>query len=259
MGGTDGTSDVTVIGGSGGQPGTAGAEGAGGAGFEAGADGSGPEGGAGGNPGPFDAHEGGGGGGGGVFGGGGGGSGNSGMDPSLNVAYAGGGGGGGGSSLAPLGGSLNLAAPAAAPGILLSWTSPAGPGPGSGSDGSSPVVSRESSPVVSRETISPSAFPAAPRGPTALPSASRRYGAKVAYTLNEPADVSFTVTQRRRGRRVTRRGSFTRSGTAGVNRFRFTGRLVGRKLKPGKYQLVATPSTGANPGRAAGASFRMIN
>jgi hypothetical protein len=274
--GTDGASDVPISGGSGGQPGTAAAAGAGGSGLETGGIGSGPTGGAGGSPGPFTLHEGGGGGGGGVFGAGGGGSGGSGMDPSSNQAVAGGGGGGGGSSLAPSGASLNLAAPGAAPGIVLTWTPPGGPGSSPGPSPSGGGVA-----VVSGETLSPSAFPAAPSGPSALASARRRYGARVAYTLNQAADVSFTVVQRQPGRmvnggvcakpapsnssaprctrRVTRPGSFTRAGSAGANSFRFTGRLAGRKLKPGKYQLLATPGTGAKTGQAASASFRIID
>jgi hypothetical protein len=265
--GTDGTLDVTISGGSGGQPGTPASAGAGGSGFDTGGSGSGPTGGAGGSPGPFNLHEGGGGGGGGVFGAGGGGSGGSGVDPLSNSAYAGGGGGGGGSSLAPSGTKLNLAAPGAAPGIVLTWTPPGGPGSGGVA-------------VVSREKLSPSAFPTAPSGASALVSARRRYGAKVTYTLNQAADVRFTVVQRQPGRktksghcakpmtanssarrckrRVTLPGSFTRAGSAGANSFRFTGRLKGRKLKPGMYQLVATPRTGAKTGRAVSASFRII-
>src|SRR5204863_133674 len=61
--------------------------------------------------------------------------------------------------------------------------------------------------VLTREKISPKAFPAAPSGPSAR-AARRRYGAAVSYTLNEPATVLFTVTQRRTGRRV-RRGTKT--------------------------------------------------
>jgi hypothetical protein len=59
-------------------------------------------------------------------------------------------------------------------------------------------------------------------------------------------------------RLVTLTGSFTRGGKAGANSFRFTGRLAGHRLKPGKYQLVATPSAGGRTGRAASASFRII-
>ena len=276
--GTDGASDVTIAGGSGGQPGTAIAAGGGGAGFQAGGSGSGSTGGAGGSPGPFALHEGGGGGGGGVFGGGGGGSGNSGTDPSSNSAIAGGGGGGGGSSLAPQGTSLSLAAPGAAPGVVLTWTPPSGPGPapgpGAGAGGGGGVA------VVSGLTLSPSAFQAARSGPSALASGGRRYGSRVAYTLNEAADVRFAVVQllpgrrgrggicakpttansssRRCVRRVTRPGRFTASGGAGANGFRFTGRLAGRKLTPGRYQLVATPAAVGATGQAARASFRVV-
>jgi hypothetical protein len=269
VGGTDGASDTPVSGGSGGQPGSAASPGAGGPGYPAGGNGSGPVGGGGGNPGPFNGHEGGGGGGGGVFGGGGGGSGNFGMDASLDQAYAAGGGGGGGSSLVSSGASLNLAAAGSAPGIVLSWAAPGGPGLGGGGAA-----------LVSRMTLSRAAFPAAPSGPSALVSARRRYGSKVAYMLNQAADVTFTVTQRKPGRRskgghcakptranrsarrctrlVTLPGVFTRAGEAGSNGFRFTGRLAGRRLKPGNYRLVATPGRGANTGRAASASFRII-
>jgi hypothetical protein len=143
-----------------------------------------------------------------------------------------------------------------------------------GTSGVPPVL-----PAVGAVTLSPSSFPAAPRGPSVL-AAKRRYGTKVSYTLNEAADVRFTVAQfqsgreakggrcvtstraNRRARRCTRRvtlpGSFTRAGTAGANSFRFTGRLRGRKLRRGRYQLVATPSAGGKAGRAARASFRII-
>ncbi len=282
--GTDGSSDTIISGGGGGQPGTTGAGGTGGSGADAGDSGSGPTGGAGGDhTGSFNGHEGGGGGGAGVFGGGGGGSGASGMDASSFQAYAGGGGGGGGSSLAPPGGNLSTAAPGPAPGIVLTWTPDPGPGrgpgPGSGSggggSGGGPAV-----PAIGRETLSPWTFRAAPSGASALPAAKRRYGTKVGYTLNEAARVRFTVVRRQPGRRAKGRrcvkptranrkartctrlvalpGSFARAGGAGANSFRFTGRLAGHRLKPGRYQLVATPSAGAKTGRAAGASFQII-
>jgi hypothetical protein len=55
------------------------------------------------------------------------------------------------------------------------------------------------------------------------------------------------------------RGSFTVQGTLGVNSFRFSGRLSGRKLKPGEYQLVATPTDAAgNAGAAARKRFRIV-
>jgi limonene-1,2-epoxide hydrolase len=135
--------------------------------------------------------------------------------------------------------------------------------------------------VVRGVMLSPTAFAAAPNGPSALAARlHRRYGTKATFTLNEPADVRFTVVQPQPGRvarsgrcvkptpksrrapRCTRlrglHGSFTRSGAAGANHFRFSGRLAGHKLKLGRYKLVATPRTGGKPGPAASAAFRII-
>jgi hypothetical protein len=53
-------------------------------------------------------------------------------------------------------------------------------------------------------------------------------------------------TRRKCTRYVRQRGSFTVAAGAGETRFRFTGRLRGRKLRPGRYRLVAvaTDDTG---------------
>ena len=53
-------------------------------------------------------------------------------------------------------------------------------------------------------------------------------------------------------------GSFTLAGIAGANRFGFTGRLSARRLRPGDYQLVATPSAAGKTGHSSSASFRII-
>jgi hypothetical protein len=107
-------------------------------------------------------------------------------------------------------------------------------------------------------------------------------GTRVSFTLNEPASVRLTVQRAAQGRRVkhgrktrcdppskknrkkrrctrllTLRGSFTRNAVAGKNKFRFTGRLNGRKLKPGSYRLAATPTAGGRPGRSASVAFRI--
>jgi hypothetical protein len=133
-------------------------------------------------------------------------------------------------------------------------------------------------PAVERMTIAPTAFAAASSGPSA--AARRSTGAKVTYTLNEAASVRFTVAAMRPGRRgsngrcvkptkknrraractrlVTLRGSFTRSGQLGRNSFRFTGRLARRKLAPGRYKLIATPSAGGQAGNPTRASFRIV-
>jgi hypothetical protein len=71
-------------------------------------------------------------------------------------------------------------------------------------------------------------------------------------------------TSRNRNRpRCTRwvrlRGSFSHSGKKGSNSFRFTGRLRGRALRPGRYRLVAVATDGAgnrSPARRTG--FRIV-
>lgn len=183
---------------------------------------------------------------------------------------------------------ITAMAPARAPGTIdVRVTGPGGVSPVTAVDAFSYVGSSGGgSPgvgvglvAIGRETFSPRAFAAAPSGPSAL-AAGRRYGTKVTYTLSEPAGVRFRVVQPRAGRKarggrcvkptkttrrarkctrsVLLRGSFTRAGSAGANRFRFTGRLAQRKLQPGKYRLVATPSAGGKAGRPASSAFRII-
>jgi hypothetical protein len=131
---------------------------------------------------------------------------------------------------------------------------------------------------VGSETISPASFPAAPHGSSAV-AAMRRHGAEVAYTLNTASSVRFTIAKAEPGRTslghcvgptkandsargCTRLaalpGSFARIGSAGVNRFRFTGRLDGRELAVGSYRLIATPAALGEVGRATTAVFRIV-
>jgi hypothetical protein len=87
--------------------------------------------------------------------------------------------------------------------------------------------------------------------------AGRRYGTRVRFLLDGPARVRFVV--KRRSRRPVRVGkAFTRRASAGPNSFRFTGRLSGRRLRPGQYLLIATPTTGGRRGHAVKARFRVI-
>jgi hypothetical protein len=53
-------------------------------------------------------------------------------------------------------------------------------------------------------------------------------------------------------------GSFTRAGRAGLNSFHFSGRVRGRKLAPGRYTLVATPSANGAAGPAIRTPFRIV-
>ena len=138
--------------------------------------------------------------------------------------------------------------------------------------------------AVSGLAFSNTTFAAENSGPPAT-NARRKppRGTKVSFSLNEAATVRFTVKRRAKGRKVRRgkrtrcvrptrrnrgkkrctrlvtlRGSFSRTGFAGKNSFHFTGRLRGRKLKPGRYRLVATPSVAGKNGNPTSKNFRIV-
>jgi hypothetical protein len=203
----------------------------------------------------------GGGGGGGLYGGGGGGGG----------LTDGAGGGGGGSSRVPAGGSNVVVGLSASPQVQVSYT-PA-------TINQTPAVA-----AVSGLAFSTKTFAAESSGPPATNARKKApRGTKVSFKLNEAANVRFTVTQRLKGRKVKRgkktvcvkpthknrkrkrctrvatlKGSFTRNGVAGTNSFHFTGRLRGRKLKPGRYRLVATPTAAGKKGKPTSSRFRIV-
>jgi hypothetical protein len=104
--------------------------------------------------------------------------------------------------------------------------------------------------------IKPTAFKAAGKGGSVVTSAT---GARVSFSLSQPATVKFTV-ERRKGkskRYKTLRGSFSVVGKTGANKVRITGRLKGKRLKAGRYRLVARASLGSAKSRAARAKFRL--
>lgn len=129
--------------------------------------------------------------------------------------------------------------------------------------------------------IVPGALLPARSGPSAERAPARRRvrtGARVSYTLNVAASVRFTVERLVPGRLVGRRcvperkrnhnhrrctsyirvrGSFTMPGKAGRERFQFTGRLNGRRLAPGRYRLIATPTADRRRGTPVHAAFRV--
>jgi hypothetical protein len=99
-------------------------------------------------------------------------------------------------------------------------------------------------------------------------------GTTVTYSLSAAATVTFSVERRLPGRKVGKRclkqtkanrtkkrcsrfqpvkGSFTHSGQAGPNRFKFSGRLNGKALKPGGYRLVGKTGSVSKT-----ASFRIV-
>jgi hypothetical protein len=138
--------------------------------------------------------------------------------------------------------------------------------------------------VASNLGVSNESFAAEASGPSAYVVRRKApLGTGVSFNLNEAATVRFTVSQSLKGRKVkhgkktvcakptkqnrkkksctrvvTLKGSFSRIGIAGKNSFHFTGRLNGRKLKPGRYHLVATPSAGGKTGKPTSSSFRIV-
>ena len=126
----------------------------------------------------------------------------------------------------------------------------------------------------SRSRSSPAIFRA---GNVAGAIASRRkkptapLGTTVSYSLSAAASVSFTLQKLTTGRKVGKKcvkqtsqneghgkcplakpvkGSFSQSGVAGQNTFKFSGRIGGRSLAPGRYELVASAAAPSNARRS---------
>jgi hypothetical protein len=101
--------------------------------------------------------------------------------------------------------------------------------------------------------VKPRAFRAtAGRGGSVRPA--RAAGTKVTFRLSRAAKARFTVHRIRAGGRARRvRGGFSVRGRAGSHRFRFTGRIKGHALKPGRYRL-----TGRAPANRRRVRFTIV-
>jgi hypothetical protein len=130
--------------------------------------------------------------------------------------------------------------------------------------------------VLSALKVKPAAFAALGKGPSIIAKRKVR-GSRVSYQLSEDSTVTFTVDRARKGRKKkgkkcsprTKRGkrcttykkvkgSFTHTGRNGANSFRFSGRISGKKLRPGNYRLVALPTDKAgNRGKTVRKQFRI--
>ncbi|MEA2450961.1 MAG: hypothetical protein QOG63_2893 [Thermoleophilaceae bacterium] len=128
--------------------------------------------------------------------------------------------------------------------------------------------------------LTPNVFRSATGGPSVIASRGRPIGTTVTFSLDEAAATAFTVRRAKPGRRAGKRcvkpshrnrkgrrctryvllpGGFAVAAGAGQTHFRFTGRVGNRKLKPGKYRLVAVATDAAgNTSKAARASFRLV-
>ncbi len=132
-------------------------------------------------------------------------------------------------------------------------------------------------PVVTKARISPKNLIVG-RGATPL-KAVRRKGARISFTLSEPAAVSLRIERALRGRRSGRRcvrpkrslakkrrctrykraGTLERSGRQGRNAVRFSGRIGKRALRRGRYRLTITATDAAgNRSKPKRTSFRIV-
>jgi hypothetical protein len=130
-----------------------------------------------------------------------------------------------------------------------------GGGQGRGGGGQGGSGADRTPPVLGRVTLTPARFAVARRA-TGVTAARR--GTRVRYSLSEPAAVTLRV-QRLAGRRARTVGTLRRSGLAGANRVRFSGRIGRRRLAPGRYRLTvrATDAAG-NRSAARSRTFRIV-
>jgi len=155
-------------------------------------------------------------------------------------------------------------------------------GTGTPIDGATAPGVTVAAPSLSRLMLSNRSFRAAHAGASVLPAA-RSGGTLVSYSDSQAAITTFAVqrqlsgvrvrtgkskscasSHRRRGRRERRLerclylrtlGSFTHADARGVNRLRFSGRIAGVALQPGRYRLTATARSSAGASVARSVAF----
>lgn len=148
------------------------------------------------------------------------------------------------------------------------------PPPGGPPPGGAPAPQALS---ISSAHLSTSVFRAANHGASLARARRVPTGTTISYRESAAATTTFTVLKiligRRHGRqcvagpatkrqgRCTRRvpiGSAHHTDVAGEVRVRFSGRIHGHKLAPGRYLLVLTPRANGQAGRAVTLTFRVV-
>ncbi|HEY3629721.1 MAG TPA: DUF11 domain-containing protein [Jatrophihabitantaceae bacterium] len=127
---------------------------------------------------------------------------------------------------------------------------------GNAANDSASVSALAGPPTLSRLSISPRRFTPATHGATL----SVRRGGRVSFRLSRASRVRFLVQLRgRHGRfRTVKHGRVERSGKTGVNRVRFSARLRGKPLAPGRYRLRLIPHDAGGTAKAKSVSFRIV-
>jgi len=152
-----------------------------------------------------------------------------------------------------------------------------------------PPPTDASAPVGSMLRLAPRRFrPRRKRAPSVAGTSAKKRRkrsprtSRVSYRLSEHAGVRFSVRRRVIGRKKGKRclvgkrarrlrkarkckklvrvkGAFTHAGAQGANRFRFSGYVRGRRLRPGVYRMVGVPTDAAgNRGRRFRGSFVIV-
>jgi plastocyanin len=112
---------------------------------------------------------------------------------------------------------------------------PGAGGPPGGPSGGNPGAARTRA-AISRARVIPARLRRGRRG-------------RIVFRIDRPAKVVVQFARVRRGRRTRfLHGTITKRAKTGRNRIRFTGRLGGRRLRPGRYRLrlVATTDQGVS-------------
>jgi subtilisin family serine protease len=177
----------------------------------------------------------------------------------------------------PTGSSVSPSSGSPAGGISVTITGTGFTGATQVRFGSTPVIDH-----IANLRVTPARLIAAASRPSATASSQAKAGkgkrgAMVSYTDTQSATTTFTVQHlvegRRQGRscvkptkhnrsrgrciRVITIGGFIHADAVGPNRFRFTGRVDGRKLSLGSYRLRAIPRNAAGNGPAVYVPFRV--
>ncbi|MEA2444234.1 MAG: hypothetical protein QOJ12_1526 [Thermoleophilales bacterium] len=147
--------------------------------------------------------------------------------------------------------------------------------------GAPPPAADTTAPALSSVSVSPRAFAVGSQATAVSARARKRApkGAKLKYSLSEPATVSIAIVRTTSGRRSgtrcvkpsqklrkkkkckleLRAGTLTRAGTAGANVVAFSGRIGTKALKPGSYRAVLTATDAAgNRSKASSAAFKVV-
>jgi hypothetical protein len=122
-------------------------------------------------------------------------------------------------------------------------------------------------PVLSHLSIAPRNFRAATRGETIIHTGNA--GARVSYVDSQSAQTTIRAFRHqpirgcsaRTRERCTARvfvGKFTHMDRVGVNAFRFSGRLDGRSLPAGDYELALTAKRSGRSSRTVTVRFRIL-